>query len=64
MMRRIVEVYTCDMCKKKVEAWNDSANARAELYNDNFLRVSVESINYDVCKKCARTLTFIPEVLL
>ena len=42
-MRRIVEVYTCDMCKKKVEAWNDSAN---------------------VCKKCARTLTFIPEVLL
>ena len=30
MMRRIVEVYTCDMCKNKVEAWNDSANSESE----------------------------------
>lgn len=63
-MKSIIEVFTCDNCGKRIEARYESHTKRTQLYNENFIHLSVETMPFDICKDCCRTMKFIPEVIL
>lgn len=58
MSKQALHVITCDNCRAKKEL------GTLQSYSEWFVNVSINNLNRDLCKDCAKSFKFIPEVLL